>query len=115
MTTSATFIRTGGLRHRAELQSRSTETADGGGGVAVAWTKERDLWCQIRELGGQERLEAMRQESGVTHEIYARYATDITADKRVVYGAKAYNIRAVMDPETRHEFVRVLADSGVAT
>lgn len=114
MTTSAAYIRTGAMRHRAALQARSA-TPDSYGGNAVTWTTERDVWCQIRELSGQERLAAMRQESAVTHEVYARYAADLTASKRLVHAGVAYNIRAVMNPETRNEFVRMLAESGVAT
>lgn len=114
MTTSAPYIRTGALRHRAELQSRS-EVDDAGGGASVTWATERKVWCQIRELRARERLEAMREESAITHEIYARYATDFSADKRLVHDGVAYNIRGVMNPETRSEFVRIMAQSGVAT
>jgi SPP1 family predicted phage head-tail adaptor len=112
--TSAPFIRSGRLNRRAELQSR-TLTADGGGGSAVTWTKERDIWVGIRELSGTERLQAMREQSAITHEIWARYATDVTADKRIVSNSVNYNLRAVMDPENAHEFLRILAESGVAT
>lgn len=114
MTTSAPYIRTGAMRHRASLQSR-TESSDGAGGASISWATERDIWCEIREVNARERLEAMREESAVTHEIWARYATDVTADKRLLHNSIAYNIRAVMDPDTRHEYLRILAESGVAT
>ena len=112
--TSAAYIRTGRLNRRAELQQES-RTADGGGGSAVAWTKTRDMWIGIRELAGSERLQAMQQQSAITHEIWTRYATDVTADKRISCNGVTYNIHAVMDPENAHEFLRILAESGVAT
>jgi len=112
--TSAAYIRTGAMNQRALLQSR-TEVADGGGGSAVTWATERSVWCAIRERNAAERVQAMREQSQITHEIWTRYADDITADKRLVNDGVAYNIRAVMDPETAHEFLRILAESGVAT
>lgn len=114
MPASAPYIRAGALRLRAALQSRS-ETPDGGGGVSVTWNTEKDIWCRIRPLAGRERLEAMREESAITHEIHARYDASIIADKRILHGGIAYNIRSVMDPETKHEVLRILAESGVAT
>ena len=74
--TSATHIRTGALLHRAELQAKVT-TEDDGGGRDVDWVTERKLWCRIRPLSGAQRLRAMRMESSVTHEIYARYQADV--------------------------------------
>ena len=112
--TSAAYIRTGAMNKRAALQSR-TATADGGGGSVTAWTTERSLWCAIRERNATERVQAMREQSQITHEIWTRYADDITADKRLVNAGIVYNIRAVMNPETANEFLRILAESGVAT
>jgi SPP1 family predicted phage head-tail adaptor len=57
----------------------------------------------------------MRRESNITHEIYARWATDLTTNARVVYGGVAYNIEAVWSPETGAEFAHMAASSGVAT
>jgi SPP1 family predicted phage head-tail adaptor len=114
MTTSAAYIRTGAMRHRAELQAK-TMAPDGSGGYTTTWTKSRDLWCQIRPLSGVQRLEAMRRQSSVTHEIYARYAADIAPTMRIVHGGVAYNIEAVWSPEERKEFVHCAASAGVAT
>ena len=112
--TTASYIRTGAMRHRAELQVKS-QSSDGGGGLVTSWTKSRDLWCQIRPLSGVQRLEAMRRQSSVTHEIYARYATDLTTQARIVHGGVAYNINAVWSPETGGEFCHMVATAGVAT
>jgi SPP1 family predicted phage head-tail adaptor len=115
---SAPYIRTGAMRHRAELQSE-VSTPDGGGGSAVVWTKERDLWCQIRPLSGAMRLQGAQRESQVSHEIYTRYQSDVAPGtvnrKRIVYGGKAYRIEAAWQPAELPEFVHMTAIEGAAT
>jgi SPP1 family predicted phage head-tail adaptor len=112
--TSAVYIRTGALKRKAELQVM-TKTPDAGGGESVTWTKERDLWCQIRPLSGSKRLDAMAISSDVSHEIYARYAADITTAKRIVYAGVPYNIEAVIVPDQENEFVHLICKTGVPT
>jgi len=116
--TSAPYIRTGAMRHYADLQGRAT-FEDGGGGEAITWATERKLWCQIRPLSGSQRLEGMRRESAVTHEIYTRYQADVdpgvVVGKRITYGAEAYNIAAAFLPQEHPEFVHLIAERGVAT
>jgi len=113
MARTTPYINPAKLDRRAELQAR-TETPDGYGGVSVAWVKERSVWCEILPLSGRETLEAMREQSAITHEVRARWASDLTSDKRLIYNGTAYNIRAVMNPSTRSIFVRMLCESGVA-
>ena len=116
--TSAPHIRTGALRHRAELQSKVTED-DGGGGQAVTWVTERGLWCRIRPLSGSQRLEGMRLQSTVSHEIYTRYQADVDPDvvttKRIRCGNAVYKILAAFLPNELPEFVHIIAERGGAT
>jgi SPP1 family predicted phage head-tail adaptor len=102
------------LSARAELQAR-VESADGYGGVSVAWQKERSIWCEIKPITGRETIEAMREQSAITHDIRARWSGDLTPDKRITHGGVAYNIRAVMNLDAKSVFVRMLCESGVAT
>ena len=116
--TSAAFIRTGGMRHYADLQSKET-SPDGGGGEDVTWVTDRKIWVQIRPISGAQRLEGMRRESSVTHEIYTRHQDDvdpsIMTTKRILHGAVAYNISAAFMPKELPEFVQMFAERGVAT
>jgi len=116
--TTAVYIRTGAMRHRATLQTES-QTPDGGGGYSVTWETERRMWCQIKPLIGSERLEAMQREFGVTHEIFARYQADvdpdILTDKRILYKSFAYTIKAAWSPMEWPEFVHMVAVRGAAT
>lgn len=114
MTTSAAYIRPGKLRCYATLQQPVT-VEDAGGGLAVTWTTEKNLWCAIREQSAKETVAAMQEQSSVTHEIWTRYDSDITAQKRITYGGRTFNIRAILNPMARNEFMRLLCESGVAT
>ena len=114
MTPSSPKIRPQDMRQRAELQSQS-ETPDGAGGVALSWSTDRKIWCRIRPMSGDQRLEADQRESSVTHEIFARYRDDITTQKRIVHNSTPYNIEAVWSPDEREQFVQIMATEGVAT
>lgn len=111
---AVSYIRPERLRCRAALQSRA-EVADGLGGVTVTWVTSRSVWCAFRPQTGREAQQAMREQSSVTHEIWARYASDITADKRILYHGKLFNIRAVATPDEDRKWLRIFAEEGVAT
>ena len=114
MTTSAPRVMTGRMRHRAELQKKES-VSDGAGGWETAWTKDRRIWCWIVPTSGVQRLESMRRDSQVSHEIYTRFASDVTTNKRIVYRGKAYNLEAIWSPDERQEFLHIVATEGVAT
>lgn len=107
------------MRSFVELQ-RKAVTPDSGGGRAVSWETERQLYCRIKPLSGTKRMEAMSLQSSVTHQIETNYAPDVeprvVTSKRIVdENGAAYNIQAAWFPENVKEFVVMLATSGVAT
>lgn len=106
----------GKLRHRVQLQSE-VETADGGGGYANVWTTQATVSAGIKPLTGSEQLRGMRPEGKVSHRIRIRYRNDLspTTRWRVLYGARAFNIRAVINEDERNRFWVLLCDEGVAT
>lgn len=116
--TSAPYIRTGAMRHHADLQNKAS-FPDDAGGEAITWATERKVWCQIRPLSGSQQLEGMRRESAVTHEIYTRYQGDVdpevVTEKRIRFGNSIYNIAAAWLPKEFPEFVHMIAERGVAT
>lgn len=105
----------GRMRHRVTLQTE-TRTADGGGGATIAWTDQATVWAEITPLSGSEQLRGMALEGRVTHRIRIRYRSDIapTAAWRVAYGARLFNVRAVLNENERNRFLILLADEGVA-
>lgn len=114
MTLSALEVRPEKLRHRAELQ-KLEEVPDGSGGWETTWVKEKDIWCWIRPTSGSQRLESMRRDSEVSHEIFARFETGISTDHRIAYKSKVYRLEAVWSPDVREEYLQAVAVQGVAT
>ena len=108
------MIQPGELRQRAELQSEK-ETPDGAGGYELKWATERKIWCNIRAISGVQRLESMRLESDVSHEITVRYNSDVVPRKRIVHQGVAYLIRAVFDPDKIKHEMEIVASTGVPT
>ncbi len=102
------------LRHRVSLQS-AADTADGGGGTTTVWSDVATLWASIEPLKGSERLFAQRLESRVTHRLRLRHRIGVTTAMRVKFGARIFNIRAVINPGERNRLLVVLCEEGVAT
>lgn len=106
----------GTLRNRITFQEEA-ETADDGGGYALAWTNittAPSVWASIEALSGREALRAMQLEHPVSHQIICRHRTDITAKMRIKYGTRMFNIRAVLLDENQKRFMTILAEEFVA-
>jgi len=114
MTTTAPHITTGRLRHRAMLQ-KLEQVQDSVGGWETTWVDDRLIWCWIRPLSGTQRLENMRRDNQVSHTIYARFDTNISAENRIKYRNKVYRLEAPWSPDERMEFIQMSATEGVAT
>ena len=111
-------IEAGRLRHRLVLQDRNPSGDGGGGEAGDPWAVPvtvATVWGSLEPLSGAERLRAMRLESRVTHRIAIRYRAGVSADMRVVFGPRTFNIRAVIDPGERRRMLELLCEEGVAT
>lgn len=102
------------LRHRVTLQQPS-ETPDGAGGVTRTWQDVATLWAEIEALSANESVEAARLVSGITHRITLRYRSGVTAQMRVSFDGRVFNIRSVTNLLERDIILEVLAEEGVAT
>jgi SPP1 family predicted phage head-tail adaptor len=106
------------MKSYADLQGKST-AIDTGGGRDITWGTERKIWCHIRPLSGSQRLEGLRRQSAVTHEIYTRYQSDVDPEvvtkKRILMDNRIYNIVAAWLPQEFPEFVHMIAERGAAT
>lgn len=110
-------VRACDLRHRVALEAEAP-APDGGGGQGDPWaaaTTVATLRACITPLRGRERLQAQQLEAGVTHRILLRYRPGVTARQRLRYGARVFNIRAVINVEERNRWLEILAEEGVAT
>ncbi len=107
------------LRHRLTLQQR-VETPDGAGGFSSGWQDVADLWAEIspvnaKSIYGFEKLFAGKIQSEISHKIIIRYRSGISTSMRLLFDNRAFNIRAIKNPDERNETLELLVDEGVAT
>ena len=108
------MLASGKLNRRVALQSLVAGQDDIGQPTMV-WSTLATVWANVEPLRGDERLRAMRLEEVVTHKITIRHRPGITARMRVKFGARLLNIRAMIDPQERHQVLELMCEEGVAT
>jgi SPP1 family predicted phage head-tail adaptor len=109
--------RIGELRHRLSIQAERA-TSDGGGGLSDPWADPvtvATVWGKVEPLTGGERLHATQIQDRLSHRVVIRHRAGVTAAMRVVFGTRAFNIRAVIDMGERGRFLELLCEEGVAT
>ena len=100
-------MRAGDLRRRVTIQQKSV-TRDTYGAEVISWTDVATVWASVEDLSGRELYDAERITTEVTTRIRIRYRAGITTDMRAVYGARVFNIRAVLDTEGRKRELQLL-------
>lgn len=100
----------GRLRNLVTLQAATRTDLEGGGWEEGPPVDVATIWAAIEPLEGSERLRAMQVSASLSHRIRIRYRDDVTAKNRIVYGARIFNITAVIDPNERHEELHLLAE-----
>lgn len=106
-------MRIGLLRKQVTVQAE-TQTADGGGGYTLGWTNLMTVWAEIKPLNGSKVFVAHHLEGHVTHHVTMRYQSGITTDMRLIYGARLFNIRAVMNTDETNRWLELLVEEGAA-
>jgi len=97
----------GALRHRVALEA-ATRTGDGGGGAIVTWLPIAEVWGAITPTTGAEAVVADQIAGRVSHEIVVRHRSDIAPANRFRYGARVFEILAVLDVGERRRHSRCL-------
>ena len=106
------ILRSGALRHRISFQEK-TQTSDSMGGYTHTWQDSIDAYAAIWPLKAVERLESMKLEHSVTHKIRVRYHSGITADMRIRFGERYFEIIAITNFDERNIQLDILAEESV--
>ena len=108
-------MRIGQLRKQIAIQAE-TQTPDGAGGYALAWTVLATVWADIEPVSGNKIFAAQHLEGHVTHKITTRYRSDmtITTDMRAVYNNRAFNIHAVLNTDESNQWWELLVEEWAA-
>jgi SPP1 family predicted phage head-tail adaptor len=108
----ASTIRVGTLRHRAELQRRTTTKSAATGGISEAFVSFATVFANVVPIQGREFFAAAATQAEVTARIQIRYRTDITAGDRVVALGKTWAIQAVIDVDGRQKLLDLMCAEG---
>lgn len=97
-------MKAGRLRERISIQRRVNSLNDFGESKGV-WTTLVDTWAAVAPLAGREFFNAQQVQSDVTTRIVCRYQSalsTVTPKDRIQHGADVYDIRSVIDLDSRH-------------
>lgn len=94
----------GSLRQRATLYTRVT-TPDGAGGSAVAWNALGGIWIRIEPLSASGGQVSDAPQARVATRLTMRRNALVQAGMRIVAGARAFHVRAVLDEGAPAQFI----------
>ena len=94
-------MQAGPLRHRIELQQKTT-TRDATGGNTLSYSTIVTRWAQITPLRGDERFRASQMEAKTTVKIRIRYYSGLDTTWRVKWGTRYYQIVEIINVGERN-------------
>ena len=97
----------GKLRHRVDIQ-QVVESPDSYGQPVKTWRTIETRFAQIMPLTGHELVKAQKVNAEVSHKIIMRYC-DLNSKNRLLFGARVFNILAVINIDERNWEIHVLA------
>lgn len=98
-------ITIGDLRRRVRIE-RPVRTSDGGGGFSETWELVTETWAAIWPRLVDEHFTLDRVAGRATHDLWIRYRSGITPEMRVVLETRIFDIRGVIDIESRIRWLR---------
>lgn len=98
----------GELRHSVQIQAFSEGSPDGRGQSAKTWSTKFSTRAAIKPLNGRTAEFAHQLYDTATHEIITRYYSGVTADDRIVYGSRTFNIGYAQNVDEESRWLRLL-------
>lgn len=106
-------VSAGRLRHKVELQEKTTAQDPITGALVQTWTTIANVWADIAPLSGREFIAASAEQSEVRAKIVIRYR-EVNAAMRVLHRGMYYNIHAVLpDADSGREHITLMVGEGV--
>lgn len=100
-------MKAGDLRRRVTIQ-QPVESEDQFRTPAVSWEPYATVWAAVEPLSGREFIEAQNTKSELSVRIRMRYLAGVTPGMRVLYGARIFDIKVVIDLEERHREMHLM-------
>jgi len=102
------MIQSGTLKHRIIFQQK-TNVSDGMGSSYEKWSTFATRWAAIWPVKAMERIENAQEGQETTHRIKIRYLAGVTAQMRVLYGSRTFEINSVINPDEANRELEILA------
>lgn len=100
-------MRAGDLRHRIVIQS-NTPTRNDSGEPIESWSTWATVWAAVEPLSGREYFNAHQVTSEVDTRIRLRHVAGLTAQMRVSWEGRIYQIQAVIRRDERQREIHLM-------
>ena len=112
----------GKMNRRLHFQTQ-TRTSDGAGSSSVSYSDSFTTFGMITPKSGNEKLFGDQLEERITHIITTRFNRNITFKNRLQYRfnkdgssfTRTFNIKRVINRDTKDRYLDILCEEGVAT
>ena len=101
----------GAMRDRLELFV-PVRVSDGALGSQRADTSLGQLWGRIEPISGRELFRYQHLEQELSHVIIIRFKTTVKQGMYLKKGTRQFYVEAVMDPDERGEFQKLVCREG---
>lgn len=102
-----------GKLNRIITIEQKTASTDAYGGQSFSWSTFATVWAAVQPLKGRELIAAQAAQSEITSRFVIRYLSGVSADMRIVYGGRYFNITAVIDIDDAHREMHLMASEGL--
>jgi SPP1 family predicted phage head-tail adaptor len=99
----------GKLWHEIAIQSRG-DTRDTFGGSIPAWSAYASTYAELKNLSGNELIQAQQIDSRITSKFTVRWDNGIRSSMRIVYKSRNYNIVYVNNIDERDKTTELLCE-----
>ncbi len=89
------------MRHRVTLRKKEI-TEDALKQQSEVWTDIATVWARIEPLSGREYFAARQENADVSVKVVIRYLPGITAETRVVFDGRVFDVLSVINPGERN-------------
>ena len=104
----------GRLRERVTLQQEARVT-DTGGGYELSWQDVRTVRARVKPKHGTEQVQGQQLQASTWFYVTIRYREGVEAGQRLLWKGAPLNIRSVINPDEKRQWLELLCEKGVAT
>ena len=103
------FFDPGQMTARLALETAAGQP-DGQGGAVTAWTESAAMWARIEPVSSSLTERAGAEVGTVTHRIWLRFRSDVSAGQRFRKGARLFAVKLVQDPDETGRYLTCLCE-----